>query len=71
MVWACNGHAPGPNVATVTTPAGLLRDKERDVVVCMIRGVEAAGAKDTTVIEGAVPGASSLARSQLQTHIYV
>jgi hypothetical protein len=54
MVWACDGHAPGPNVTTVTAPAGLLRNKERDVVVRVICCVEAAGAKDATVIECAI-----------------
>ena len=43
MVWTCDGDAPGPNVTTVTAPAGLLRNKERDVVVCVVCGVEAAG----------------------------
>jgi hypothetical protein len=70
MIWACDGHAPGPNVTTVTAPTGLLRNKERDVVVCVICGVEAAGAKDATVIECAIPGRSLLARSQLETHRY-
>ena len=70
MVWACNRHAPGPNVTTVTAPAGLLRNKERDVVVRVVRGVEAAGAKDATVIEGAVPETSSLVRSQPETDRY-
>ena len=67
MVWACDGHAPSPNVTTVTAPAGLLRNKERDVVVRVICGVEAAGAKDAAVIECTVPGRSLLARSQPET----
>jgi len=60
MVRACDGHAPGPHVTTVTAPAGLLCDKERDVVIYVVCGVEAAGAKDATVIECAVPGRSLL-----------
>jgi hypothetical protein len=70
MVWAFDGHAPGPNVTTVTAPARLLRNKERDVVVCVICSVEAAGAKDTAVIECTVPGRSLLVRSQPKTHRY-
>ena len=70
MIRACDGHAPSPNVATVTAPAGLLRNKERDVVVCVICGVEAAGAKDATVVECAIPGILLLVRSQLERHRY-
>jgi hypothetical protein len=68
MVWACDWRAPGPNVTTVTAPAGLLRNKEGDVVVCVICSVEAAGAKDTAVIECAVPGRSLLVQSQPEPH---
>ena len=56
MVRACDWYAPRPYVTAITTPAGLLRNKERDVVVGMVCCVEAARAEDATIVEGTIPG---------------
>ena len=50
MVGACDRYVPRPHVTAITTPARLLRNEERYVVVGVIRGVEAARAEDTTVV---------------------
>lgn len=68
MVWAHDRYAPGPNVTTITAPAGLLCDKERHVVVGMVCGVEAARTEDATVVERTVPRAGGLVRSKSETH---
>jgi hypothetical protein len=56
MIWAQDQYAPGLDVTIITAPAGLLRNNERDVVVCVVCDVEAARAEDATVVEGTVPG---------------
>ena len=71
MVRACNGYAPGPYVTTITTPARLLRNEERNVVVGMVCGVEAARAEDATIVECAVPESvmiSQVASKNTQVH---
>jgi hypothetical protein len=56
MVRACDGYAPRPHVTAITTTARLLRNEERNIMVGVVCGVEAARAEDATVVECAIPG---------------
>lgn len=64
MVRARDGYAPRPYVTAVTASARLLRNKERNVMVGMVCGVEAARAEDATVVEGTVPGSVMISQVQ-------
>jgi len=71
MVRARDGYSPRSYVTAITAPAGLLRDKERHVVVGVVGGVKAARAENATVIESAVPECdviSELPTVNLQMH---
>jgi hypothetical protein len=47
-------------IATVTAPARLLGDEERDVVTCMVCGSKASGTQHAAIVSSAVPGVSSV-----------
>ena len=64
MVRACDRYAPRPNVTAITTPARLLGDEERNIVVGVVCGVEAARAEDATVVECAVPGSVMISQDE-------
>ena len=57
MVRAIDWLAPGLDVSTIATPAGLLCNEEADIVVRMICGFEAARTEDAAIVECTIPAA--------------